>query len=440
MEELPDNMPEGSESFPQKPLEATYVTIVKDIVHKKIPEHQRSFDTALDEINRQITGEGLFQWESKDNPGVKFLAGHLSVTPELIQRIASQNPQIAKETSEAQQPDEEPRQQRLEHYAYFAEPSFGLGLDGSALSALDMGIARFISEMPKVARAIRAGEKPPTVDIYLLGGPTALGAEVTQGFVDAVRANGFSEYGKLYAEFVQQKMAGVDLDKTRIVLQGASKGAITSDQTFANLPSDIQERTQLLYDSPAGTQGQNIPTQIGRSINMGVGMAGEIGIRTFAGSVKGGAFAGQKEFYRAISKAKGIPEDSEEQKKLKGELFMKGELLTIAKGTPLDENQRSFSRISTPDPTNINFRNMVRVVSAPVTERLAQVKDKILGMELKPRRALTAKQNGKRLTFATGNTVHNFPWVRSIDSGSWAQKMEYVENSAPSSAIQTSHS
>src|SRR3989344_5194333 len=131
----------------QTPLEATYVTIVKDIVAKKIPEHQRSFNIALDEINRQITGEGLFQWESKDNPGVKFLAGHLSVTPDLIQRIASQNSQA----SEAQHSEEEPADQRLERYTYFVQPAFGIGLDGSALSALDMGIARFIAEMPKVA-------------------------------------------------------------------------------------------------------------------------------------------------------------------------------------------------------------------------------------------------------------------------------------------------
>jgi len=428
MEELPqDNMIERPESFPNQPLEATYVTIVKDIVAKKIPEHQKSFNIALDEINRQITGDGLFQWESQENPGVKFLAGHLSVTPELIQRIASQNNQ----PSESGQSAEEPADQRLERYAYFVEPSFGLGDDGSALSALDMGIARFIAEMPKVARAIRKGEKPPVVDIFMVGGPTALGGQTTREFVDSVKQNGFSEYGKLYAEFVRQQMAGADLDKTRIVLQGASKGTITSDKTFANLPSDFQTRTQLLYDNPAGTHGNGVIEQTLRSYGMGVGMAAEVGIRMFAGSVRGGAFSGQKEFYRAISARKGIEPDSEEQKKLKGELFMRGELLTIAKGTLLDDEKRSYSRISTPDPVNVNFGNIARVVGGGISERLGEVKDRITGRKLESRRALTAKQNGRRLTFATGNTVHNFPWVRSIDSGSWAQKMKYVENSAP---------
>ena len=415
-----------------KPIEATYVTIVKDIVAKKIPEHQQSFNIALDEINRQITGEGLFQWESKDQPGVKFLAGHLQITPELIERIANQNQNTQQTDSEVISSEPE----GPKHYAYFAQPSFGLGLDGSALSVLDMGIDRFIKEMPKVARAIRAGEKPPSVDIYLLGGPTALGAEVTREFVDGVKKNGFSEYGRLYAEFVREHLPKDEdtLAETRVVLQGVSKGTITGEQTYAHLPPELQERSQLLFDNPAGTHGRNIPTQIGRSINMGVGMAGELGVRMIAGSVKGGAFAGQKDFYEAIMQKKGIPEDSEEQKKLKGELFLKGELATIAKGTPLDDNIRSFSRISTPDPVNINVRNMARVFSAPITERLTQVKDRLLGRKLEPRRALTGATHGQRLTFATGNNIHNFPWVRSIDSGSWAQKMQYVENSKPSSA------
>lgn len=406
-------------------LEATYVTIVKDIVAKKIPEHQKSFNTMLNEINGQITGDGLFQWESAREPGIKFLAGHLSVTPELINKIASQN-SISK-TSELKSDEDD--EQKTEHYVYFIEPSFGIGEDGSALSVLDMAIARFVNEMPKVARAIRAGEKSPTIDIFMVGGPAALGGQVTQEFVDRVKANGFSEYGKLYGEFITQNLSSFDLDKTRVVLQGASKGAVTSDLTFKNLPHEIQDRTQLLYDNPGGIQGQNLPSQIGRSINLGLGMGAELGVRAVAGSVRNGAFAEQKEFYNRIKAKQGIAEDSEEQKKLKGELFLKGEIKALAKGTSLDQDQRSFIRISTPDPVNVNFSNIAGVVGGGISERLGEVKDRILARKLGPRRALSATQKGRNITFATGNTVHNFPWVRNIDSGAWARKMEYVENS-----------
>lgn len=427
------------------PLEATYVTIVKDIVAKKIPEHKLSFDITLDEINRQITGDGLFQWESKESPGVKFLAGHLQVTPDLIQRIANKS-------SNSGLTESEDNSQRLQHYVYFIEPAFGIGDDGSALSALDMGIARFIAEMPKVARAKRVSEKPPTVDIFMVGSSTSLGGQATREFVDRVKKKGYDEYGKLYAEFVKEKLVGFDLDKTRIVFQGTSKGAITSDKTFTHLPEEIQERTQLLYDNPAGTHGSGVIERTLRSYGMGVGMAAEIGVRTFAGSVKGSVFAKQKEFYRAIANKLRIPADSEEQKKLKRELFLKGAMKWVALGTPLDNNKRSFSRISTPDPVNIDIGNMARVASGGISDKILRLSRRALILWPGNKKRLTVKEygakvgedgkreKGGRLVFATGNTVHNFPWVRSIDSGSWAQKMEFVENTVLPTSTQLSHS
>lgn len=428
MESLPeDNMVERQEAEPQTHLEVPYVTIVRNIVHEKIPEHAGSFDITLDEINRQlIEGNGFFQWESKAKPGVKFLAGHLSITPDLIQKIASQNMQNSDESLSNQDLGED--EQRLEHYVYFVQPSFGPPPDGSAISALDMGIDRFIKEMPKVARAMRAGEKPPTVDIFIVGGPTALGAQVTGEFIDEVKKDGFEPYAKIYAEFAEEFLPKdkETLEKTRIVLQGVSKGTVTSDLTTKYLPKEIQDRTQRLYDDTAASHGRNIPTQIGRSINMGVGMAAEIGVRQFKGTVRNAAFAGQKQFYEEISKLRHL-EDSEEQAKLKGELFTQ-ELKTVAKGTPLNTEQRAYSRISTPDPVNINIRNIGRVIGAGLTEKFLGIKSRITGRELAPRRALVANEKGRLLTFATSNTFHNFPWERSIESGSWAQKMEYVEN------------
>src|ERR1700690_3208203 len=137
METAQNDMQEKQELQPQKPLEATYVTIVKDIVAKKIPEHQDSFNIALDEINKQITGKGLFQWESRENPDVKFLAGHLSVTPDLIEKIVGIYQEKSGLTNQKSQPEDKNDAQKdgLEHYVYIVQPSFGMGRDGSALSA-----------------------------------------------------------------------------------------------------------------------------------------------------------------------------------------------------------------------------------------------------------------------------------------------------------------
>ncbi len=443
MESAQNNMMEKETT--QRSLEAPYVTIVRDIVHEKIPEHKRAFDITLDEINRQFVGDGLFQWKSTKQPGVKILAGHLSVTPELIEKIASLNSQSQSVGGTTEGENES----RLEHYAYFVQPSFGPPPDGSAISALDMGIDRFIKEMPKIARALKHGENPPTVDIYMLGGPTALGAEVTREFVDQVKKEGFDAYGKLYAEFVQEHLPGdkETLDKTRVVLQGVSKGTVTADLTSHHLPEEIRRRTQRLFDNTAASHGRNLPTQLGRSINMGVGMGAEVAVRKYRGAVRNSAFSTQKQFYEDISRVKGI-QDSKEQKKLKGDLFFKisdflrfgggGEIKTIAHGTPLDQTQRSFSRISTPDPVNINVRNMLEVAGrSRFPQRIMELGHNLVSglaelggikMEPRPRRALVARQKGRILTFATSNTFHNFPWERSVKSGSWAQKMEYVEN------------
>lgn len=443
--EIAGNRP-NIETAPSQSLEVPYVRIIRNIVHEKIPEHRRSFDITLDEINRQmLQPDGLFVWHSKDQLGVSFLAGHLSVTPDLIKRIAVQSPADSDRSTAEIKPKkpEEQKKRKIDHYMYVIEPYFGLGEDGSAISGADIAIARFIAEMPTIARAIKAGENPPTIDIYMVGSPTALGGHVTPEFVERVKRNGFSEHGKLYAEFVREQLRQDQLDSTRAVIQGGSKGAITSDKTFKYLPKDIQERTQLLYDTPTGTHGKSVLERTFRTYNMGVGMATEVAVRQFAGLVRNGAFVGQKEFYRAIAKLIGIPEDSKEQKRLKKDLFLRGEVWSLAKGTPLDRRQRSFSRISIFDPVNIDVGNIIRVVGREISDGISNLGRKVLVVGPAPRRAFIVKEDGRRkeqdgrkeeggrLAFATGYLGHNFPWIRSIDSGAWARKMKFVENSIP---------
>ncbi len=430
----------GIEVASRQTLEVPYVRIIRDIVHEKIPDHRQSFDITLDAINNQLMGDGLSVWNSREQPGVGFLSAHLAVTPDLIRRLATKSPpppefsdvSAAEDLQKMLAKRRKRKAPNIDHYVYLMEPYFGLGDDGSAISATDIAIASFISQMPKVAAALRSGTKPPTVDIYVVGSPTALGGQVTPDFVDGVRRNGFAQHGRIYAEFLYDHLPEGELDSTRIIIHGGSKGSITSDKTFKYLPVGIQERTQLLYDTPAGTHGKGVLERTLRTYNMGVGMAAEVAVRQFAGSVKNGAFAGQKEFYRQIARLKGIPEDTQEQGGLKRALF-KQEIWTLAKGTPLDRNQRSFSRISTPDPVNINVRNVARVLSGGISDRLSGLADGTWGLVRKSRRGLTVSQEGRRLTFATGNTIHNFPWVRSINRGAWARKMNFVEHSKPAS-------
>lgn len=486
----------------QMRLEAPYVKIMRDILNKdaKAGRHRRSFDMAFDEINRQITGDGSFIYTSskyqdtKRNPDtkkwevtgqVKFLGGHLRITPDLIERIAADHQTITGKKIEPKQPEvkveeesKEDQIKRPEHYIYFVEPSFAPPPDGSAFSALDMAIARFFSEMPKVAAAIRRGEKPPTIDIFIAGSPLGFGGKVTEGFVKAVRGTkdkkpeGFDPYGVIYAEMVQSKLSELAheynmplqdlLNSSRVILQGASKGAITSDATTHYLPSKTRAITERLYDNPGGVQGnrdwglRNLPIQIARSINLGGGMLTEVLSRYAIGKVDSGAFGIQKKFYADFAQVKGIPEDDEAQRRLKSEMFFKfkhflgfynmnrfglgggGETRTLAHGTPLDERERTHVRVSRIEPVNSSIKSLAESVGrseVPQTildsgHKVVEGVAHVLGRKMKPRprRALVARQKGKITTFVTANFAHNFPWERSIDSGSWARKMEFVEN------------
>ena len=440
---LPGPDRQETSSLP-KLLEAPFVGIVRNIVHEKIPEHTKSFDTTLDEINKQVMGEGLYIYNSQKQPGVSFLAGHLSVTPELINRIAAaHNLEVGGVTPfpEPKNPSGDTREQKIDHYVYVIQPAFGLGRDGSALSALDMGIARFIHEMPVVAAAIRDGRPAPSVDIHLGGGLTSLGGKATRKLVDRVKgtnghaSEGFEPYAEVYAEFIQDclKRHGIDasaLPTTKIVLQGASKGALTSDLTTHHLPEEIKARTVRLYDNPAGNQERKLGTQVRRALRMGYGMVKEALRRERAKDIPAAAFKTQGDFYDAFAKERHL-EDSPEQAKLKGELFFRlrdflsfhrgGEVRTLAHGTPLDEEQRTFIRVSTPDPVNPDFELKKRV------EEIRSRGENVLGL----RRIFVGKRQGNISTFATANVFHNYPWERSIVSGSWAQKMEFVENTHP---------
>lgn len=375
--------------FRQGPIEAPYVTVVKDIVARKIPEHQESFDILLEEINRQITGEGLSLWESTDQPGVSFLAGRLEITPEIIRGI-SRNGSF---------PDVDPESdlQRLSKHVYFLQPSFGFGNEGNAFSILGYGIDRFIREMPKVARAMKNGEKSPEVEIYLLGNPKAFGGTVSEDYVDSVRENGFSQQGRLYAEFMEDQLDCVHLDRSRIVIQATSKGTITADKTFDYLPDEIKSRTQLLFDNPAATHESGILERALRAYNLGLGSLVEASARRRYGLVRRDALAGRVNFYESIAKLKNIPEDSSEQRRLKRRLLMTGELWNIAKGTPLDSSHRSYTRVPAVDSLYIGLPNLIRLKTSAEDEEIEifETEESEGEVEIKGRKGLVAEQDGK---------------------------------------------
>jgi len=435
-------------------------------------EHQESFgiffDHLNDELMRPAEGNdrgGIFVWEStKSYPGVKFLAVHIRIKPEWAMKIAARH-DLSESASGASLPDSvgEPlTERRINHYIRFIQPALGKNPDGSGLSPVDMALSPALDMLTIMSAAIARGEEPPSGEIFILGSPTALGGETTETFNTNVRkakdaGEGFGPYGEIYAEFEEEfsPKTEQELDRTRIVEDGAvSKGAITTDKTFRHLPERLQDRTvlipmasnvrtgdesreyqtwihkgkrgpQMLLGNPAGVHGHNLPTKIGRSLNM-LPFPLEGYVRGKINPVARSLDKPHKQFYKDVARELGIPEESEEQKRLKADLF-NAELATLFEGSPIDKSRRSFVRISSPDTANANLKAVRKVIRTRLGRAMEVVVDAAEGKP-RPRRAFVFMQEGNMSIFPNANKLHMLPWIRSINSGAWARKMAFIEN------------
>lgn len=392
-------------------LTAPYVAAIRPEAKSKISGHARSLDIVFDEINTQAI-EGFEINRSEKFPGVSFSSVHLSVTPELIKKI---NPQIAisQQSELANSAENKPK-----HYAYFLQPAFGRGKSGNPYSVLDLGIDRFIREMPRITGALRRGELPPIIDIYLVGAPQAFGGKVTAEWVEDIKKRGFEPHGELYAEFMQKRLPAdpVGLEKTQIIMQGVSKGASTSVATSRNLPEELKKKTQRLYDGPVGIHERNLPSQVVKSANMVAGMAGEMAVRR-VGAILGTDITSKSlsqtepQFYRDMAAKFNLSQDDAAQSKLKSKLFIP-EVLALAKGNPIDQSERTFVRQPEVDPSNLNIGNFRRIL--------------VNDLRLFWRKKFIASQDGKVFNAPTSKKAHFYAHKQSFKR--WAQVMEGAES------------
>lgn len=418
-----------TESQPRHPLEAPWITVAKAVARERIPDQADDFDDFFDAINKELMGNGegrgLFVWESKRYKGVKFLAAQIRITEKLVRSLS--NGKIEEPISG--------RKRRLSHLVRFIEPSWGLGDDGSGLSALEMAFSPALDMANAIATAARNREEPLIGDVFLLGSPTA--GETTVKFNQAVaaanaRGEGFDPYGEIYAEFMLEHLPSApdELDKTRVVLEGFSKGAITASRTFAHLPEHLKSKTetiidgkkkykktsrgvQLLLDNPAGVHDSNLPTQIGRGANM-LGFVAEAlarssikvkGVRIKRGNTIAKVLAEkQPQFYKDIKEKLGIPQPDEDQIELKKELA-NTEIATLVHGTLLDKKERTYIRIPAFDPANINFRALRRVFAFGRKDKPRAIQDWVMN-------------EGEMSIFPNSNRLHMWTWLRNIESGS----------------------
>jgi hypothetical protein len=427
-----ETQPVTVETQVRNSLETPYVTAVKAVVRERIPDQAGDFDRFFDGLNNELMGngegKGFFIWESKKYPGVKFLAGHIRITEAFVRDLSG---------NESEE-DHQSSPQRRERLVRFIQPALGSRKDGSAISAVDMAFSPAIDMANTIATSIKNGDASPVGDIFLLGGLTAIGGGTTEAFNQAIkeasnRGEGFDPYGEIYAEFMEENLpkTSEELDKVRVVLEGVSKGTITADRTYAHLSDNLKSRkvkieieteggekreidgergVQVLLDNPAGVHGHNLPTQIGRGANMLLFLA-EAGIRSVTSKTGRALGKTQPQFYLDIARKLGIAEDDGDQKKLKGDLT-RAEFATLWHGTKIDKDKRTYVRVSSPDTANSNFKAVRRALGLKDREDLGIQDFMISESEMK--------------IFPNKNTLHMWPWLRSIDSGSWARKMKAI--------------
>jgi hypothetical protein len=386
----------NNEQKPQlkEAIEAPYVSTIRKEARDKIEGHDRSLSFIFNDINNQAI-DSFEVYQSEKYPGVSFSTIHLSVTPELIKRLTDNYP-FPQEENPSETKDQ----------TWFIEPAIGFGDIGNAFSALDIGIDRFIREMPKVSRALKNGETPPKIDIFVLGSPIAFGGTVTSDWNKEVAETGFDAHGKLYADFVERNLPE-DLDNTRVVVTGPSRGSLTSERTYHFLPEEIKVHTQGLYDIPVGTHLDILPSQFVKSANMAVGMGAELGVRMVADRTTKDLGKTEGPFYKKLRELKDIPTDSKEQSGLKLSAS-KHELMTLAKGTKPDLEERGYYRAPDLDPTNIKPEGLI---------------DR--GLSFIRRRPFAFRSKGNKLIISTSRKAHNFPWKKSFDR--WESILEYCE-------------
>lgn len=349
----------GITEIREQTLHSPYYTAILKEFGKKVPERREALKIVFGAFDSQMFAN-FDSYESEKYPGVAFSFSKVSVSPNLIRKLSAQTYGIVNTTEqlEALKEDESETEVGQEERTvakrqdFFLFAAMGRPPGSNVFTVEDVALDRFVRLLPRVAWAIKNGETPPEINIYLLGSTYGFGGRVTPEWIRLLKDNGLEENGELYAEFIEQheQISPEQLKNTHIVLQGNSKGAIIADITSRHLRQDLQGITQRLLDTPVGHHNPESKLRWIKGSQVVVGLAAEILFSMFFDSVMKSVIRQDKEFLDKLSKAANVPADDEEQKKLKnGAAFTEGWLMV--RGTPLDtEDTRSFIREAIYDP------------------------------------------------------------------------------------------
>lgn len=330
-------------------LRTPYCVAMMEKAEKKIPDVKQEMKIILGEIDRQaVDNFGLFK--PVQFPGTEISYIKLTVGADLIHKIAGAESELPIDQEGASGKNE----------IAFLFTAMGKPPDGNAFTAQDMGIDRFIRNIPKVAHAIKRGEPVPNVEIYLLGSGTGYGEKASQNLIDQINERGLEVRGEIYAEFIEKALAGKDLGNTSVLLQGVSMGTTTADKTFDHLPDPIKGITQRLFDNPAGTHNPSTLSNVVRGGQAIAGLGAEFAARELLDPVAKALGRTKIPFRNYLYEQKGIKEDTPLEKKAKDDLF-RAAGFKLVQGSPLNTDERSYIRRGIKDPLTTTPARIINV-------------------------------------------------------------------------------
>lgn len=303
----------------------------------------------LDAIDKEVINNfGVF--ESQKDPEVRF-----PYTRVLIRNVANSVQDIP-----ASPKEEKAQDKTIVVFTPFIPPPGG-GPDDIMNTIYD----RVLTALPTL--------HTKNITVYGLGLPTSKWGSISDEWLNNLKKNGFSEYGKLYAEFLR-----TFLDGGNILFFAGSMGTVLADQTARQVP-EVWKNLKLLLNNPTGVHdlsGREIKLPFVGTIPLSAkgfqvvtGFGLEAGIRMkvpFVDDLVKKSMSGAKPAGKAlfsILQQKGIISyESNQQNALKKKCSLQA-IKLLMKGNPLDtENFRSYVEQGAFDPatTNRKIRSLMK--------------------------------------------------------------------------------
>lgn len=338
----------------------------KKSIEGQVLEKREKLRVWLDAIDTEVVDKfGVF--ESQKNLGVRF-----PYTKVLVRNVANdvQNSPINPET-------EKFPGKTVVVFAPFIPPP-----GGGPNDIMNTIYDRVLIALPDITE--RESRHAKNITVYGLGLPTSKWGSISEEWLSDLKKNGFSEYGKLYAEYLREVFGQDSLEsqqKRNVMFFGGSMGTILADQTARQLP-EIWKNLRLLLNNPTGIHN---PTLLpARGMQVAVGFGAEAGIRMLLDDLVKTSLSGAKPAREALSvilQQKGImPFESDQQNALK-EAVNRQTIKFLIKGTPLDtDNVRSYIEQGMLDPATTDFKRILFLMSHSKDKRFFKAGKRSLGM------------------------------------------------------------